>query len=97
MADFEYPITAASAPNSFEIGATGVTGIAATAVVPKIIRLSGTVNIVMTGGETDAQIAALARGFLQRQGESLSGSSGGFPAQASLQEAPTLTEVAAAD
>lgn len=97
MADFEFQVTAATAPNSFAVGATGVTGIGATALVPKIIRLSGTVNVVMTGGETDAQVVALMSAFVQRYGVNTRGDAGGFATQPSLQEAPTLTEVAAAD
>lgn len=96
MADFEYPITAASAPNSFAIGATGVTGIVATAVVPTIVRLDSATAVVMTEARTDAQLVALMTAFLQRHGAGHDGA-GGFPTQASLQEAPTLTEVAAAD
>ena len=96
MADFEYPITAATAPNSFAIGKTGVTGIGATALVPTIIRLSPTVNVVMVNAETDAQIVALMQAFIQRYAAGHEGA-GGFKAQETLIETPALTEVAAAD
>lgn len=96
MADFEFPITAATAPNSFTVGTTGVTGIAATAVVPAVVQLDPTIAVVMTEARTDAELVALMGAFIRRYGAGHD-SAGGFPTQATLQQAPELTEVAAAD
>ena len=97
MADFEYAFASSGTPTSFPIGKTGVTGIdEAGTLTPKIIRLSNTVNVVMVGGETDAQIVALMQSFLQTLGYGHEGA-GGFPARSSIQETPAETSVGAAD
>ena len=97
MADFEYAFASSGTPTSFTIGKTGITGIdEAGTLTPKIIRLSSSVNVLTTGGETDASIVALMKSFLQRHNEGHDGA-GGFPTQPSLQETPAETNVGAAD
>ena len=97
MADFEYAFASSGTPTSFTIGKTGITGIdEAGTLTPKIIRLSASVNVLFTGGETDAAIVALMKSFIQRHGEAHDGA-GGVPTQATLQETPAETNVGAAD
>jgi hypothetical protein len=98
MADFEYAFASTGTPNSFAIGKTGLTGIdEAGTITPKIVRLDATTNVVMAAAKTDAELVALMQAFIKRYGGVASGQAGGEPAQASLQEEPALTEVAAAD
>jgi hypothetical protein len=97
MADFEYPVTAATAPNSFPIADTGITGIAATAVVPVVVRLAPAMALVHTGTQTQATIAAAMLRYLRARGYAREGGGGVKVAALDGQNAATLTEVAAAD
>lgn len=97
MADFEYPVTAATAPNSFDIADTGVVGIAATAVVPVVVRLAPALVLLHTGTQTQATIATAMLRYLRARGYGRESAGGVKVAPTDGQTAPTLTEVAAAD
>lgn len=99
MADFEYPVTAATAPNSFPIGDTGIVGIAATAAVPVAIQLAPGLVMLHAGTFTQAQLAQYMLDYLRARGYAREGSGGIPPAVFAWdgQTEPTLTEVPAAD
>lgn len=97
MANFEYPFASSGTPNSFTIPGTSVTGIdEAGTLTPKAIQLGTGVTILITTATTDAALVTLLRQWLQRH-DGFHEGAGGFRTQATLQVAPTLTEVAAAD
>lgn len=97
MADFEYAFTSAGTPNSFAVGASGITGIdEAGTITPVVIDLGANVTLLLTATKTDAEIVALMTSFIQRYGAG-HGGAGGFPTQATLQRAPALTNVGSAD
>lgn len=97
MADFEYAFASAGTPTSFPISGTSITGIdEAGTLTPKIVRLSPGATLLLTTAHTDAALVALMQGFVQRFGAGHEGA-GGFPTQATLQETPAETSVAAAD
>lgn len=97
MANFEYPFTSSGTPHSFAVGASGITGIdEAGTITPVVFELGANVTVLPTAVKTDAELVALMNTFIQRYGSGRS-SAGGFPTQATLQRAPALTEVAAAD
>jgi hypothetical protein len=97
MADFEYAFASAGTPTSFPISGTSITGIdEAGTLTPKIVRLGGSATLLLTATKTDAELVALMSAFIQRYGAGHA-DAGGFPAQATLQETPAETSVAAAD
>lgn len=97
MADFEYAFASAGTPTSFAIGASGVTGVdEAGTITPKVFELGANVTVLLTATKTDAEIVALMKSFIQRYGDGHDGA-GGFPTQGTLQTAPALTNVGAAD
>ena len=97
MADFEYAFASAGTPTSFTIPRSGITGIdEAGTITPKVINLGPNVDVLLTATKTDAEIAALMQAWLKRY-DGFHEGAGGFPTQATLQIAPALTNVGAAD
>jgi hypothetical protein len=98
MADFEYAFASAGTPNSFPIPGTGVTGIdEAGTLTPKVIRLAPNMTVVITGTYTLAEIAQAMLDYLRPRGYARQDGGGAVPVTYDKQEAPTLTEVVAAD
>ena len=98
MANFEYPFASAGTPNSFTIPGVSVTGIdEAGTLTPKVVQLGAGVTVVITTATSDAVLAGYRQDWLKRYGGFHEGAAGGHPTQATLQVAPTLTEVGAAD
>lgn len=97
MADFEYAFTSSGTPTSFTVGASGITGVdEAGTITPSVIDLGANVTLLITATKTDAELVALMQTFIQRHSAGHEGA-GGYPTQASLQRAPALSNVGAAD
>lgn len=97
MANFEYPFTSSGTPTSFAVGDSGITGVdEAGTITPKVVKLGANVHLLLTAAKTDAELRTLAEAFIQRYGGGHDGP-GGASTQATLQVAPALTNVGAAD
>jgi len=98
VADFEYAFASNGTPNSFPIGNSGITGIdEAGTITPVVVGIGANIDVLLTAVKTDAEVVAAMQGFIRRSGYGVSGAAGGQPAQGSIQIAPTLTEVPAAN
>lgn len=98
MAAFEYAFASDGTPNSFPIGRSGITGIdEAGTITPVVIGIGTDIEVLLTAVKTNAEVVAAMQDFIRRSGFGVTGGAGGQPAQGSIQIAPTLTEVPAAD
>lgn len=97
MANFEYAFASSGTPTSFSVGDSGITGVdEAGTITPTVVKLGANVHLLLTATKTDAELVTLMQEFMQRYGAGRS-SAGGFPTQATLQVAPSLSNVGAAD
>ncbi len=97
MANFEYAFASSGTPNSFAVGASGITGVdEAGTLTPVVFELGTNVTVLLTAVKTNAELVALMQAFIARYGAGHEGA-GGYKAQATLQRAPALTTVGAAD
>ena len=81
----------ADTSTSFPIEGTNLYGVDISgALTPTRVTLAPGVILLLTGGATDAEIVAAMQSFIQRYGAGHEGA-GGFPVQATIQNAPTLT------
>ena len=98
MADFEYAFASSGTPTKFTIPRSGITGIdEAGTITPKVIGLGPNIDVLLTATKTDAEVVTAMQGFINRSGYSTSGAAGGSLAQTTIQVAPALTNVSAAD
>ncbi len=97
LADFEYAFTSSGTPTSLTTGASGITGVVeAGTSAPIGGDLVANVTLLITATKTDAELVTLMQTFIQRHSAGHEGA-GGYPTQASLQRAPALSNVGAAD